>query len=134
MLVATDVAARGIHVDAVECVVHYDPPADAKDYVHRSGRTGRAGADGLVVTLVSDEVRKDVTALQRALGVKQRIDESPSVDPADRQQPKKPDIAKKAAPAKKPARAASRRARGATGRTQGAWRSRARTARARAAG
>jgi superfamily II DNA/RNA helicase len=105
VLVATDVAARGIHVDAVECVVHYDPAADAKDYVHRSGRTGRAGADGFVVTLVFDEVRKDVTALQRALGVKQRIDDAPSVDPDDAPQPKKPDIAKKAAPSKKPARA-----------------------------
>ena len=46
VLVATDVAARGIHVDAVPLVVHFDPPADATDYVHRSGRTGRAGADG----------------------------------------------------------------------------------------
>ena len=50
-LVATDVAARGIHVDAVGCVVHFDPPADHKDYVHRSGRTGRAGVDGTVVSL-----------------------------------------------------------------------------------
>ena len=45
-LVATDVAARGIHVDGVACVVHFDPPADVKDYMHRSGRTARAGADG----------------------------------------------------------------------------------------
>jgi superfamily II DNA/RNA helicase len=67
-LVATDVAARGIHVDGIACVVHFDPPADAKDYVHRSGRTGRAGADGAVVTLVTDEVTKAVTGLQRALG------------------------------------------------------------------
>src|SRR6202040_1076348 len=54
-LVATDVAARGIHVDAVPLVVHYDPPGDATDYLHRSGRTGRAGADGIVVSLVSRE-------------------------------------------------------------------------------
>jgi len=67
-LVATDVAARGIHVDGVACVVHFDPPGDEKDYVHRSGRTGRAGADGLVVSLVTPEVSKDVAALQRALG------------------------------------------------------------------
>ncbi len=67
-LVATDVAARGIHVDGVACVVHFDPPGDAKDYVHRSGRTGRAGADGLVVTLVTAEVAKDVKSLQRTLG------------------------------------------------------------------
>ena len=52
-LVATDVAARGIHVDGVACVVHFDLPADAKDYVHRSGRTGRAGAAGLVVSFVA---------------------------------------------------------------------------------
>nr|MDQ2754106.1 DEAD/DEAH box helicase [Actinomycetota bacterium] len=51
-LIATDVAARGIHVDQVACVVHYDLPADAKDYLHRSGRTGRAGADGIVVSMV----------------------------------------------------------------------------------
>jgi len=50
-LVATDVAARGIHVDAVLCVVHFDPPAESKDYLHRSGRTGRAGAPGTVITL-----------------------------------------------------------------------------------
>ncbi len=54
-LVATDVAARGIHVDAVGCVVHFDLPDDAKDYVHRSGRTGRAGASGTVVALVSED-------------------------------------------------------------------------------
>ncbi len=50
-LVATDVAARGIHVDGVGCVVHFDPPEDAKAYTHRSGRTGRAGAAGVVVSL-----------------------------------------------------------------------------------
>ncbi len=66
-LVATDVAARGIHVTDVACVVHYDLPGDDKDYVHRSGRTGRAGATGTVVTLVSGEHRKAATRLQRAL-------------------------------------------------------------------
>ena len=54
VLVATDVAARGIHVDDVTLVVHVDPAADAKDYLHRSGRTGRAGAGGTVVTLTTD--------------------------------------------------------------------------------
>lgn len=67
-LVATDVAARGIHIDGVGVVVHFDPPGDAKDYTHRSGRTGRAGADGVVVTLVTPEVAGDVTTLQRQLG------------------------------------------------------------------
>ena len=67
-LVATDVAARGIHVDAVGCVVHFDLPDEPKDYVHRSGRTGRAGASGTVVALVGEDARKDARALQRALG------------------------------------------------------------------
>jgi superfamily II DNA/RNA helicase len=56
-LVATDVAARGIHVDGIGCVVHFDPPNDDKDYVHRSGRTGRAGADGVVVSFVPSRSR-----------------------------------------------------------------------------
>jgi superfamily II DNA/RNA helicase len=67
-LVATDVAARGIHVDDVACVVHYDLPADAKAYIHRSGRTARAGASGLVVSIVPPESAKDASALQRELG------------------------------------------------------------------
>src|SRR5450631_4735502 len=52
VLVATDVAARGIHVDDVDLVVHFDPPNDSKDYLHRSGRTARAGASGTVLSLV----------------------------------------------------------------------------------
>ncbi len=77
-LVATDVAARGIHVDNVGVVVHFDPPATGKDYVHRSGRTGRAGADGVVVTLVPPDRRRDVTALQRGLSLAETVD-APSV-------------------------------------------------------
>ena len=72
-LVATDVAARGIHVDGVGVVLHFDPPGTDKDYVHRSGRTGRAGADGLVVTLVPPDKRKDVTSMQRALDLPQKV-------------------------------------------------------------
>src|SRR5205814_6302114 len=68
-LVATDVAARGIHVDDVGCVVHFDAPADAKDYLHRSGRTGRAGATGVVVSFVIDEEAEKVRKLQRSLGM-----------------------------------------------------------------
>lgn len=68
-LVATDVAARGIHVDDVACVVHLDPPHDEKDYVHRSGRTGRAGASGVVVSLVADDQVGDVSKMQRRLGI-----------------------------------------------------------------
>jgi superfamily II DNA/RNA helicase len=78
-LVATDVAARGIHVTDVACVVHFDPPADHKDYVHRSGRTGRAGADGVVVTLVTPDRAKDVKALQRALGSKIAVEPAPKL-------------------------------------------------------
>jgi superfamily II DNA/RNA helicase len=66
-LIATDVAARGIHVDDVDLVLHYDRPATDKDYVHRSGRTGRAGATGLVVSLVAGEEAGDVHQLQRNL-------------------------------------------------------------------
>jgi cold shock CspA family protein len=69
-LVATDVAARGIHVDSVACVVHFDPPADFKDYTHRSGRTARAGADGTVVSLVSRDQRRAVANFQQQLGMR----------------------------------------------------------------
>ncbi len=67
-LVATDVAARGIHVDGVGCVLHFDLPDDPKDYVHRSGRTGRAGAPGTVVTLVPEDGHRAARTLQRQLG------------------------------------------------------------------
>jgi superfamily II DNA/RNA helicase len=69
VLVATDVAARGIHVDAVETVLHFDLPADAKDFVHRSGRTGRAGSAGIVVSLVLNEERRAGEALLTSVGV-----------------------------------------------------------------
>jgi superfamily II DNA/RNA helicase len=69
-LVATDVAARGIHVDDVALVVHADPPAEHKAYLHRSGRTARAGNEGTVVTLMTDEQVRDVRALTRAAGIK----------------------------------------------------------------
>jgi superfamily II DNA/RNA helicase len=66
-LVATDVAARGIHVDGVQCVVHFDLPATDKDYLHRSGRTGRAGADGMVISFVTQADTSAVRTLQKAL-------------------------------------------------------------------
>jgi superfamily II DNA/RNA helicase len=69
VLVATDVAARGIHVDGIDLVVHYDPPGEAKAYLHRSGRTARAGASGAVVTFVTPEQTGDVLALRREAGV-----------------------------------------------------------------
>ena len=69
-LVATDVAARGIHVDGVDCVVHFDPPEDDKAYTHRSGRTARAGATGVVISFVTNEDMKDTKKLQRQIKVK----------------------------------------------------------------
>jgi superfamily II DNA/RNA helicase len=73
-LIATDVVARGIHVDDVACVVNFDLPHDEKDYVHRAGRTARAGASGSIVTFVPRESTKAATKLQRALGDRSRID------------------------------------------------------------
>jgi superfamily II DNA/RNA helicase len=70
VLVATDVAARGIHVDDVSLVVHVDPPADPKDYLHRAGRTARAGDSGTVVTMVTPPERGEVARLTRLAGVR----------------------------------------------------------------
>jgi len=69
VLVATDIAARGIDVDDVSLVVHVDPPAEHKAYLHRAGRTARAGTSGTVVTLVMDEQAKEVAQLLRKAGV-----------------------------------------------------------------
>lgn len=69
VLVATDIAARGVHVDDVELVVHCDPPAEHKAYLHRSGRTARAGRAGDVVTVVLPEQRKDTQVLLRKAGI-----------------------------------------------------------------
>src|SRR5947209_2111239 len=69
VLVATDIAARGVHVDGIELVVHIDPPAEHKAYLHRSGRTARAGNAGDVVTVVLPEQRKDTHALMRRAGI-----------------------------------------------------------------
>ena len=69
VLVATDVAARGVHVDDVELVVHVDPPMEHKAYLHRSGRTARAGSEGDVVTLVLPTQEKDLALLMRKAGI-----------------------------------------------------------------
>ncbi len=69
VLVATDIAARGIHVDRIDLVVHADPPAEHKAYLHRSGRTARAGASGVVITLQTPAQAKDVRAVMRKAGV-----------------------------------------------------------------
>lgn len=70
VLVATDIAARGVHVDGIELVVHIDPPAEHKAYLHRSGRTARAGSAGDVVTVVLPTQRRDTAALLRRAGIR----------------------------------------------------------------
>ena len=81
VLVATDVAARGIHVDGVKVVIHYDPPSDHKTYLHRSGRTARAGTDGLVVTLSLWDEELIVKRLQKRVGLDMELVEMFSNDP-----------------------------------------------------
>ncbi|GAC1596294.1 MAG: hypothetical protein NVS3B21_20000 [Acidimicrobiales bacterium] len=80
VLVATDVAARGIHVDSIDIVVHYDPPEDHKSYLHRSGRTARAGEAGLVVTLVLWDQRFEVEMLQKRIGIRMPLTDMLSND------------------------------------------------------
>ena len=75
VLVATDVAARGIHVDDVDLVVQFDPPNDHKDYLHRSGRTARAGASGMVIALVERGQLRELRRLHDAAGVTAASDE-----------------------------------------------------------
>ena len=67
VMVATDVAARGIHIDAVPVIVHFDMPEDPKDYIHRSGRTGRAGMKGTVISLIDKSMRRTTTSLCRGM-------------------------------------------------------------------
>jgi superfamily II DNA/RNA helicase len=81
VLVATDVAARGIHIDDVGMVVHWDPSDDHKSYLHRSGRTARAGGTGVAVTLLLWDQELDVRRLMRRLGIDQEIVEVFSNDP-----------------------------------------------------
>ncbi|WP_280462695.1 DEAD/DEAH box helicase [Nocardia carnea] len=123
VMVATDIAARGIHVDELELVVHVDPPAEHKAYLHRSGRTARAGTEGTVVTLVLPEQRKDVAALLRKAGitVKPRavtVDSPILAELSDGaaaalQLPTEPPQADRTRPENKPARNGRRGARGA---------------------
>ena len=78
-LIATDVAARGIDVEGVQCVVHYDPPENGKAYKHRSGRTARAGAHGSVISLVQKPQKHDFNKIQRQVGIKVKFT-SPEFD------------------------------------------------------
>jgi superfamily II DNA/RNA helicase len=73
VLVATDIAARGIHVDDIALVVHVDPPAEHKAYLHRSGRTARAGAEGVVVTVMTPDQRNDVRQLAKQARIEPTI-------------------------------------------------------------
>ncbi|MEV5786875.1 DEAD/DEAH box helicase [Streptomyces sp. NPDC048448] len=73
VLVATNVAARGIHIDALDLVVNVDPPADAKDYLHRGGRTARAGESGKVVTLVTHGERREVNRVMSEAGIRPTV-------------------------------------------------------------
>ncbi len=81
VLVATDVAARGLHIEGVDVVVHYDPPEDHKAYLHRSGRTARAGSTGVVATLVLWNQVVEAEVIQRRLGLRVPIVEVFSNDP-----------------------------------------------------
>jgi superfamily II DNA/RNA helicase len=116
VLVATDIAARGIHVDAVPLVVHFDPPAGPIDYVHRSGRTGRAGADGIVVSLLGHEHLNAARLIQRSLGIGNRIGspDVPSLALVDgsRRSPSRPPRAADTGDAVERAPVASRRSTG----------------------
>ncbi|MFF3935005.1 DEAD/DEAH box helicase [Streptomyces phaeofaciens] len=81
-LVATNVVARGIHIDDLELVVNVDPPTDHKDYLHRGGRTARAGGSGSVVTLVLPDQKRDVTQLMSDAGIRPRTARVTSSDTA----------------------------------------------------
>jgi superfamily II DNA/RNA helicase len=81
VLVATDVAARGLHIDAVDVVVHFDPADDPKQYLHRSGRTARAGETGVAVTLMLWNQENEVRNVMRRLGLQEPITEIFSNDP-----------------------------------------------------
>src|SRR3546814_14670338 len=74
-MVATDVAARGLHIDDIDVVIHYDPAPDHKTYLHRSGRTARAGSKGLAVTLSIWNQELEIKRLQKRIGVIQPITE-----------------------------------------------------------
>jgi superfamily II DNA/RNA helicase len=128
VLVATDIAARGIHVDDVRLVIHADPPADHKAYLHRSGRTARAGNSGCVITIVTTDQMREVDALTRAAGIKPTTTKVSSLDhpllavlaPGERalREPVRdlaPDLAERVDRAAEPRRAARSRSRSLVG-------------------
>ena len=80
VLVATNVAARGLHIEGVGVVIHYDPPQDSKEYLHRSGRTARAGEEGLVVTFVEYNQQTEIRVIQKEAGLLLEIEKMFSTD------------------------------------------------------
>ena len=118
VLVATDVAARGIHVDGVQCVLHFDPPEDGKAYVHRSGRTARAGATGTVVCFVDKSQRKAVKHLQREVGIDIQVVE-PDLDEFGELQPLAPRPQKPAGQKRKDSGPQTRKSSGGQNRNRG---------------
>ena len=128
VLVATDIAARGVHVDAVELVVHVDPPVEHKAYLHRSGRTARAGNVGDVVTVVLPEQRKELQLVMRRAGIDVRPQEVHAhsapvtalvgdIAPYQAPAPRNDQSPKAGTP--KPARSRRRRSAGAVGKGRG---------------
>jgi superfamily II DNA/RNA helicase len=120
--VATNVAARGIHIDDLDLVVNVDPPADHKDYLHRGGRTARAGRTGTVVTLVLPDQRREMDALMAKAGI---TPVTTSVRPGDSELSRitgartpAPAPAPAAAPARKPRDRAQNGTARATGQSQ----------------
>ncbi len=89
-LVATDVAARGIDVTGISHVINFDPPADSETYVHRIGRTGRAGRTGIGITLLSPEQHRDVTKLAGQLGIDHGLDPHAARQAPTRSAPHRP--------------------------------------------
>ncbi len=121
-LIATDVAARGIHIDSVESVIHFDPAGDHKDYLHRSGRTARAGASGTVVSLVTSDQERAVRRMQRDLDLHAPI-AKPQLDALHHGGHRIGEASPKGSPRKgsstRPTRPASKRAGQATSGTTG---------------
>jgi superfamily II DNA/RNA helicase len=107
ILVASDVAARGLDVKGVSHVINFDVPWQPDDYIHRIGRTGRAGATGTAIMLATREDREAVAAIEKLTGIPiARTDDSKGAEPeAKPARAEKPGRAEKSAPAEKPARA-----------------------------
>jgi superfamily II DNA/RNA helicase len=90
VLIATDVAARGIDIEGVTCVIHFDPPENGKAYKHRSGRTARAGERGVVISFVQKSQQRAVNRIQREVGIKRRYTE-PDVEALEEQESNRED-------------------------------------------